>query len=75
MVKFFSHRDEKEKPQILVVDDDPMVREVVVESIKAAGYDVDECGDGHEALEKNASRAYDLIVTDMRLPAWTAFLS
>jgi diguanylate cyclase (GGDEF)-like protein len=68
MVTFLSPPDEKDKPEILVVDDDPMVREVVVESIRAAGYDVDECGDGQEALDKNAARAYDLIVTDMRLP-------
>jgi len=56
------------KASILVVDDDPMVREVVTESIKAAGFDADECADGAEAVEKNARDPYDLIVTDMRLP-------
>jgi diguanylate cyclase (GGDEF)-like protein len=64
----FSPPDETDKPEILVVDDDPMVREVVVESIRAAGYDVEECGDGQNALEKNEARSYDLILTDMRLP-------
>ena len=54
--------------RILVVDDDVMVREVVVESVRAAGFEVDVCGDGWEALEKNAAKPYDLIVTDMRLP-------
>jgi len=51
-----------------VVDDDPMVREVVTESIKAAGFQADECADGAEAVEKNTRDPYDLIVTDMRLP-------
>lgn len=58
----------RDKPEILVVDDDPMVRDVVVESIRAAGYEVDVCGDGVEALKKNEKKNYDFIVTDMRLP-------
>lgn len=68
MVTFLSPPDDKVKPEILVVDDDPMVREVVVESIRAAGYEADMCGDGQEALDKNEAKSYDLIVTDMRLP-------
>jgi diguanylate cyclase (GGDEF)-like protein len=54
--------------RILVVDDDPVVREVVVESIRIAGHDVDVAGDGQEALEKNTATPFDIIVTDMRLP-------
>ena len=53
---------------ILVVDDDPVVRELVADAIAEAGFEVDVCGDGVEALRKNAAKAYDLIVTDMRLP-------
>jgi len=53
---------------ILVVDDDPMIRDVLVESIELVGYKVDFCGDGAEALEKNAEHNYDIIITDMRLP-------
>ena len=68
MVTFYSPTDEASHVNILVVDDDPMVREVVVESIREAGYDVDVCGDGQEALARNAAKGYDLIVTDMRLP-------
>lgn len=58
----------KSGPRILVVDDDAMVREVVVESIKALGIRADDSDDGEDALEKNAQNPYDLIVTDMRLP-------
>jgi len=56
------------EPTILVVDDDPVVRELLAESIQIAGYQVDACGDGIEALEQNSASNYDLIVTDMRLP-------
>jgi len=55
-------------PAILVVDDDPLIRDLVAESIRLAGYEVDTSEDGEEALEKNAVRSYDLIVTDMKLP-------
>lgn len=57
-----------ERAGILVVDDDPVVRELVADAITEAGFEVDVCGDGDEALRKNAAKAYDLIVTDMRLP-------
>ena len=63
-----SEQETEDRPQILVVDDDEMVREVVVESIKADGLNVVVCGDGAEALEIARETVYDLIVTDMRLP-------
>ncbi len=53
---------------ILVVEDDQMVRDVVVESLLADGRIVDVCSDGKEALELAARKHYDLLVTDMRLP-------
>ena len=37
---------------ILVVDDDPVVRELVADAIADAGFEVDVCGDGVEALGK-----------------------
>jgi len=63
-----SEQEKEDRPQILVVDDDEMVREVVVESIKADGLNVEVCADGAEALEMARETVYDLIVTDMRLP-------
>jgi diguanylate cyclase (GGDEF)-like protein len=68
MVTYTPGRKRKAKLKILVVDDDSMVREVVAESVKAAGFEADECADGEEALARNARDPYDLIVTDMRLP-------
>jgi diguanylate cyclase (GGDEF)-like protein len=56
------------RARILVVDDDDLVREVVLESIREAGFDADVCGNGREALSRNEVTPYDLIVTDMKLP-------
>lgn len=55
-------------PRVLVVDDDPLVRDIVVESILGVGYSVDWSSNGLEALEKNLAEPYDLIVTDMLMP-------
>ena len=55
-------------PAVLVVDDDPVIRDLVAESIRLAGYEVDSSEDGEEALRRNAAKHYDLIVTDMKLP-------
>ncbi len=55
-------------PGILVVDDDPVIRDLVAEAIRLVGYEVDTCEDGEEALQKNAAKHYDLIITDMVLP-------
>ncbi|MEJ2718637.1 MAG: diguanylate cyclase [Deltaproteobacteria bacterium] len=56
------------QPRILVVDDDEMVREIIVASVTADGHSVEVCGDGVAALERSNTDPYDLIVTDMRLP-------
>jgi diguanylate cyclase (GGDEF)-like protein len=68
MAYLFPH-DDRKPPQILVVDDDEMLRELVVECIREEGYVVDVCGDGADALKRNEEARYDLIITDMRLPS------
>ena len=53
---------------ILVVDDDPRVREVLEEVISAQGYKVVAVGSGEAALEAVEKRHYDLIFLDLVLP-------
>jgi DNA-binding response OmpR family regulator len=54
--------------QILVVDDDPTVREVVVSSLRANQHDVREAPDGETALQLADELAADLVVLDLMLP-------
>jgi DNA-binding response OmpR family regulator len=54
--------------RVLVVDDDPTVREVVVTYLRAAGHDVDEAADGEAALARLGTRPADLVVLDLMLP-------
>jgi DNA-binding response OmpR family regulator len=54
--------------QILVVDDDPTVREVVVSYLQAGQHDVREARDGETALRLAEELAADLVVLDLMLP-------
>lgn len=53
---------------VLVVDDEPMVREVVSAYLSRDGFEVTETGDGNAALEHLEHRATDLVVLDVMLP-------
>lgn len=53
---------------ILTVDDSPSMRQMVSFTLKSAGYEVIEAGDGVEALAKARTRKMDLIITDLNMP-------
>ena len=55
-------------PTVLVVDDDPTLREVVSGYLTRAGLDVLEAQDGHAALSVARDRSPDLVVLDLTLP-------
>ena len=55
-------------PKVLVVDDEPTVREVVVGYLRRDGHEVAEAGDGTTALELLEADPPDLVVLDMMLP-------
>ncbi|WP_027576492.1 response regulator [Bradyrhizobium sp. WSM1743] len=52
---------------VLLVEDDPLIREFVVEALREAGYHVIHASTGEEALEWCKRRAADVLVTDVRL--------
>ncbi|MDR3507849.1 MAG: response regulator transcription factor [Caulobacteraceae bacterium] len=54
--------------QILVVDDDPHIRQLLVFALGKAGFVTHEAGDGEAALEAVAAARPDLIVLDINLP-------
>src|SRR5829696_8435812 len=54
---------------VLVVEDDPSVRRVVVETLARTGLDVEAAGDGAEALRLLiGGPTPDLVITDVRMP-------
>jgi two-component system response regulator MprA len=53
---------------VLLVDDDPLVREALSAALGLGGYRVIEAADGVEALEKVAEALPALIVLDLTMP-------
>jgi len=56
------------RARILLVDDDPMITELVIDMLGIEGYDVDTATNGIEALQKLERQRYDLIITDLHMP-------
>ena len=55
-------------PRVLVVEDEPLVREMAVEALRDAGFEVLEAEDGGAALALCGSTELDALFTDIRLP-------
>jgi len=53
---------------ILIADDDPILRLTVGEFLGAVGHTVLEAADGREALDLIAAAAVDLLIVDMLMP-------
>jgi DNA-binding response OmpR family regulator len=58
---------------ILVVDDDPMLREGLQALLQKSGYQTLEAEDGMEAREIIDDRHPDLVILDMMMPRWGGF--
>ena len=59
--------------RILVVEDEPELRRVVVAALREEGYAVDEAADGEEGLYKAKAWDYDAVVLDVMLPRLDGF--
>ena len=56
---------------VLVVDDEPIVRESIRDWLTEAGYQVATAETGEQALELVAERDFSVLVVDVRLPGQT----
>jgi two-component system phosphate regulon response regulator PhoB len=56
-------------PRVLIVDDEAPILALLRYNLEKAGFEVDEAGDGQEALVKCSERAPDLVVLDWMLPS------
>jgi DNA-binding response OmpR family regulator len=60
-------------PRVLVVDDEPGVRDALSRGLAAEGMDVLAVGDGHAGLREAATGAYDAVVLDILLPGLSGY--
>ena len=58
---------------ILIVDDETLIRNVIKEYSKSEGYNIFEAGDGIEAIEMVKSKNIDLVVLDVMMPNLDGF--
>ena len=54
--------------RILVIDDEPAIRDAVGYSLRSEGYEVDVVADGEAGLEAALTRGYEVVVLDLMLP-------
>jgi two-component system KDP operon response regulator KdpE len=61
------------RPLILVVDDDPSIRQTLVRELALAGYDAVAAADGLAGQALFAERRPDLVITDLAMPRADGF--
>jgi EAL domain-containing protein (putative c-di-GMP-specific phosphodiesterase class I)/ActR/RegA family two-component response regulator len=54
--------------QVLLVEDDPIVRVAYMKVLRTSGLDLETASDGMEALEKIRGGAFDAVVSDINMP-------
>jgi two-component system, OmpR family, response regulator MtrA len=54
--------------RVLLVEDDPSIRELTSAGLARAGFRVESAGDGRDALDRFARSAPDVVVLDLMLP-------
>ena len=54
--------------KVLVVDDDPHIRDVICFALRRAGFDIAEAGDGRAALARFERDKPDLVILDVLMP-------
>ena len=59
---------EGQRPRVLVVDDEPAIRKLLVRGAELEGMEVEAVGDGVEGLELLRKGGYDILVLDLMMP-------
>jgi response regulator RpfG family c-di-GMP phosphodiesterase len=55
-------------PRVLVVDDEKVIREILADFLSLEGFEVRTADDGQSALKELDGNAYDLVISDLKMP-------
>ena len=58
----------RERPLVLIVEDQPDLRQLYVQELTISGFDVIEAGNGEDAVTHTTSRFPDVVLMDLSLP-------
>ncbi len=64
---------ESHAPHVLVVDDDPNIRRMMVAALKRDGYTFAEAANGREALDSMRADKPDVVVLDLMMPVMSGW--
>ena len=67
-MEIYSEQTENRAPRVLIVDDNPEIREIIHILLSGEEYELDEAKNGDEALAKTEKDAFDLIILDIMMP-------
>src|SRR5215216_5289808 len=56
------------KKHLLLVEDETPLRQALAERLREHGFEVQQAGSGEQAMEQLAEFAFDIVITDLRLP-------
>jgi len=59
-----------EMPKVLVIDDDPVIVELLRVNFEIEGFEVISAGDGREGFERARSDRPDLVLSDIMMPRY-----
>src|SRR5262245_48479752 len=62
-----------QEPRILLVDDNTVVRDMLVDLVESLGYKADAAGSGAEALALFDRGRYDIVLTDLLMPGMSGW--
>jgi two-component system NtrC family sensor kinase len=54
--------------RVLLVDDEPMILDLLIDILEGAGYETDTASNGEEAARKVQTSGYDAVISDVRMP-------
>ncbi len=58
----------QDRPRVLVVDDEKFIRDILADFLGMEGYEVRTAEDGMAALQEMSRGAYDVIISDLKMP-------
>src|SRR5881409_3916432 len=73
MAAWWTNGDKTVTPRVLVVEDEPNIRELVCLHLGLEGYACDGVGDGRDALQRTEAQRFDLLVLDVMIPGLDGF--